>query len=599
MSKSNTTKKATSAKKTAEVATQEQTANKLESVFTGIAINNIAVSANNPRKTIDADSIRELAKSMEEVGLLQPISVRYDDAEKSYIIIAGERRFHAAISLGWQTIPCMVLQIDEGNAMTLTLIENLQRKDVHPMEEAVGFLNLTRTNAMSVKEIAARVGKSETFVHSRLKLNDLCEAARKIFMLDHINLTSAQRLCLLIIEDQEHYLEQQYRQRYFTIENYEIRRYSTKLEDAIFDIHDATLTPAGACTKCPFNSACQNKLFDEVTEDASCLKTECFAEKTEIAQKAILQDALTDPDLILISTSYGKPELEDTPFADMNVNILTRNDYEALEEPTPIDLDDYDMEDEYDVAQLAEHQKEYEEELEQYNKDLPNAVTALVAIGSDQFSKIKIVLTERVKESGENASSGNDNVKQSAEEKEIERLTTKEERNVELDGNKLWKALRATEINAISHAINITEELRQSEKKAVRLAIYNSVNKFRHEESLKAMGFEITGDVTDEQMNMMLRYFFLDTLPPAEVFHGIESNRNAAATLEVLMDYAPERIDMIKADFAEKIEKRKSRLNEKLVPLEKIIAERKAAEQTDDAQEPKTEPKPKKRGKKK
>ena len=121
-----------------------------------------------PRKAFDDEGIDELARSMEAEGLLQPITVKlaptYSDRSPAYILIAGERRFRAATQLGWETIPAMLKDgIGEAEAARLQLLENIVRKDLNPVEEAMGIQRLL-DDGMSKQAVASAVGKPIQFV---------------------------------------------------------------------------------------------------------------------------------------------------------------------------------------------------------------------------------------------------------------------------------------------------------------------------------------------------------------------------------------------------------------------------------------------------
>jgi ParB family chromosome partitioning protein len=127
----------------------------------------IDVDPSQPRKTFDADKLQELASSIEDEGLLQPISVRKDG--ERYIIIAGERRFKAVCSLNLETIPAMVLSVEVDRADMLQMIENVVRVDLNPIEEARGYKALV-DSGMSLEDIAAAVGTSKYQVQWRVEM---------------------------------------------------------------------------------------------------------------------------------------------------------------------------------------------------------------------------------------------------------------------------------------------------------------------------------------------------------------------------------------------------------------------------------------------
>lgn len=139
---------------------------------TEIAISEIEPDRDQPRKDFDEESLRELADSIKEHGVLQPILVKplQDDG---YRIIAGERRFRAAHIAGLTTIPVIIRDFSDQQSMEATLVENLQRKDLNPIEEATGLQKLLEQSSLTQEEVAKRVGKSRSTVTNALRLLSL------------------------------------------------------------------------------------------------------------------------------------------------------------------------------------------------------------------------------------------------------------------------------------------------------------------------------------------------------------------------------------------------------------------------------------------
>lgn len=126
-----------------------------------------------PRKRIDADQIKELAASIKAEGLIQPIAAR--STEDGYEIIAGERRWRAHRELGRKTIPIRVLEVTDASSATLSLVENLQREGLDPIEEALGFSALIQEFDLTQAKVAERLGKSRVYVTNTLRLLQLDE----------------------------------------------------------------------------------------------------------------------------------------------------------------------------------------------------------------------------------------------------------------------------------------------------------------------------------------------------------------------------------------------------------------------------------------
>ena len=127
---------------------------------------------NQPRKHFDEESLAELAQSIRQHGILQPLTVRRL-ASGYYQIIAGERRWRAARMAGLEEVPATIIEADDRKVMELGLIENLQREDLNPMEEAAGYRTLIQEYGLTQEEAARRVGKSRPAVANALRLLNL------------------------------------------------------------------------------------------------------------------------------------------------------------------------------------------------------------------------------------------------------------------------------------------------------------------------------------------------------------------------------------------------------------------------------------------
>jgi ParB family chromosome partitioning protein len=157
-----------------DAALQTNTSNSLY-----LPISQVESCANQPRKYFDEESLSELADSIREHGILQPLTVRRL-ASGYYQIVAGERRWRAARMAGLSQVPVIVIEADDRKMTELALIENLQREDLNPIEEAEGYRNLMDSYHLTQEEAAERVGKSRSAVANALRLLNLDEEVRKL-----------------------------------------------------------------------------------------------------------------------------------------------------------------------------------------------------------------------------------------------------------------------------------------------------------------------------------------------------------------------------------------------------------------------------------
>lgn len=164
-----------------------------------IPINHIAPNPAQPRRNFDPQALRELADSIRLHGILQPLTVQ--KGHYTYTLVAGERRLRAAGMAGLDTVPCVILNIDEESRAVLALIENLQRSGLHYLEEAEAIARLIATFGLSQEEAAAKLGKSQSAVANKLRLLRLSEPCAAL--LRQYQLTERHARSLLRLTDEE------------------------------------------------------------------------------------------------------------------------------------------------------------------------------------------------------------------------------------------------------------------------------------------------------------------------------------------------------------------------------------------------------------
>ena len=145
------------------------------SAYQQLPIYKVEPNPDQPRRDFDEEELQALADSITEHGIIQPLTVR-QLSSGYYQIIAGERRWRAARLAGLAEVPAVIIEADDKKAMELALIENLQRQDLNPVEEAMGYQSLIEEYGMTQEEAAKRVGKSRPAVANSLRLLGLCPA---------------------------------------------------------------------------------------------------------------------------------------------------------------------------------------------------------------------------------------------------------------------------------------------------------------------------------------------------------------------------------------------------------------------------------------
>jgi ParB family chromosome partitioning protein len=161
-----------------------------------LKIRDIEPNPDQPRKTFDKDKLEALASSIKEHGLIQPVLVK-KEASGMYTIIAGERRWRAAKLAGLKEIPCILGEYTEKEIMELALIENLQREDLNPIEEAEGYRKLMETFALTQEEVAQRMGKSRSAIANSMRLNNLSPEIKKMVTAGQLSQGHARALLAL------------------------------------------------------------------------------------------------------------------------------------------------------------------------------------------------------------------------------------------------------------------------------------------------------------------------------------------------------------------------------------------------------------------
>lgn len=163
-----------------------------------IKLIDIEPNRNQPRKQFDKDKLEALTESIKTHGVVQPILVKPTE-NGTYMIIAGERRWRAAKAANLKEMPCIVKEFDPRTVMEIALIENLQREDLNPIEEANGYRQLMEAFHLTQEEVGERVGKSRSAVANALRLNNLPDTIKQ--MVEDERLSSGHARALLAVPD--------------------------------------------------------------------------------------------------------------------------------------------------------------------------------------------------------------------------------------------------------------------------------------------------------------------------------------------------------------------------------------------------------------
>ena len=285
--------------------------------YRNVPLTALEESQTNPRRIFDEAALKELADSIRSQGVLSPLLVR-PIADHRFEIVAGARRFRAAFIAEAETVPVRIVHLTDAEALEAQLIENLQRRDVHPLEEAQGFralLNLDEPK-YSIEQIAAKTGKSPAYCLQRVKLTELAAAVTEAFAKDEIGIGHALLLAKLQPAEQEQALAACFRSdwngnqskaRRILLPVRHLKEWIEQnilliLKDAPFSKSDATLNPAaGSCDDCPKRTGANALLFADIAQDA-CTDPACYQAKLDGFVK---QSIAAKPKLVQISSAYN------------------------------------------------------------------------------------------------------------------------------------------------------------------------------------------------------------------------------------------------------------------------------------------------------
>jgi ParB family transcriptional regulator, chromosome partitioning protein len=286
----------------ATIAASKETAPPGDSSVLDIPLERIRESTTNPRRVFDETKLREFADNIRLHGVLQAILVRpVPDGEGSaYELVAGARRFRASKLATKSTIPATVRDLSDSECREIQLIENLQRAEIHELDEGIGYRSLMdlKPDFYTVEMVAAQVGKSPSYVKGRVSLTELIPAAQTAFYEGKLTVTHALEIARLQPNDQERAMMECFPSHRSTgsilkdrkaealtvrqLREWIEREIHLDLKNAPFDTEDVTLLPAaGACSACPKRTGNNPLLFPEIRNKSLCTDPTCYQAKIQ------------------------------------------------------------------------------------------------------------------------------------------------------------------------------------------------------------------------------------------------------------------------------------------------------------------------------
>lgn len=295
-----------------------------ESAFQVMSISLLRESPTNPRRHFNADALEELASNVKRQGVLLPLLVRPNDL--GFEIIAGARRFRAAGLAGLAEVPVRICQMSDAEVLEVQVIENLQREDIHPVEEAEGFQALIDKYGYTSSTLAERCSRSESYIQKRLALARLVEEVKQAFLEGKIELGHALLLCRLSAKDQRAEFGLIFREEtrwdgksnkfvVFATTAMSVSQLRLHIEQNVFlDLSGAPwkkddkslVKKAGSCNSCVKRTGSNLVLFDDAKKGDHCLDRACWALKMQAHLAATQKrfEAEGKP-LVKIATSWS------------------------------------------------------------------------------------------------------------------------------------------------------------------------------------------------------------------------------------------------------------------------------------------------------
>lgn len=312
-----------------------------------VLVDAIAASKTNPRKHFDKAALQELAESIARHGVLQPILVRPNGSDGTYELVAGERRWRAAKIAQLERIPATVRELTDAEVLEIQVVENLQRADLHPLEEAEGYEALMKCqhadgHAYTADEIAAKVGKSRSYIYQRLKLTALTPSAREAFYAGRLDASKAllvarvpealqgEVLDRLAPRDEEDWTPSFREAREIIHDEFMLDLKKPPFDvRAIYFARDQANPIGTPCGECPKRTGNQPQLFDDVKSGDICTDPACFKAKTAAHVEKLAEEHRAKGHTVLTGDAAHKvmPHSWGQP----------RGGFLRLDEPHPLD----------------------------------------------------------------------------------------------------------------------------------------------------------------------------------------------------------------------------------------------------------------------
>ena len=491
----------------------------------------IQIGNTNPRKKFEQTSLQELSESIRNQGVLQPILVR--PKGEGYELICGERRYKASVMAELDKIPASIRNLSDDEAFEAQIVENLERKDVHPLEEADAFQRMLDSKRYTIADISAKMAKSEAFIAHRLKLTNLIDEIKQDFFDDRIGIGHAILIARLTPEAQKDILE--YSKQGWGTDGYgtinqlrnKIDQGLYSLKDAAFKTTDEKLIPeVGSCTNCLKRSGANPVLFSDVEDENKCFDASCFGNKMKAHIKREVEKIVSGGKEIFLLAGYSS-------VADKELMDYVKQ----FKVPVLKEYDDYSTFD--------------------YHGSNSRKVKGFYITGHDAGKSKSVYL----KLKGKNMPEAVDPVKE-----QVTKIKERAKRALELDDEKVWKKVREMDASKFR---NNTEDLSNNEKMALVLAIMDSSWQLKkHIEWMEGVDVKKVHShaIPNQVVNQAARLFIYERLN--STFGSHTTTPGNAALKQVLEDYYSHEVKQFEVDQKKEAEKRISRTKKRLQEVE-------------------------------
>ena len=589
--KASTTKKRSRAKATAKNEVNGKKSSVLQ--IQNLQLGKIKPDPEQPRKTFNKDALQQLSESIEEHGVLQPITVRQLNGH--YIIVMGERRYRASKLAGKKTIPCIVRTYENNDVLEVQIIENLQRQDVEPTEEAEAIAYLSEKYAPT--EIAKRLGRTDNFIRQRLKLAGLIEGFKHFVRNGEMTISLGVGVALFAPEEQQMMLETMGEDFNAHQINRMIKDQTYDLEKASFDVADKKLVPkAGSCVECPFNAVNQGNLFGE--GKMVCTKSACFETKktksfSNLIENSKKENILLIPEIRQYWADDENNQLVISQLEKSGLKVYLLDDVEIIEEPTKptietikIEYQHYDYSEDKLKAELEEAIQNYEEELKNYNSATDNGFVNGIVFHPETYQNkkvfVKVIDKSKDKSTEYSAPLANRKMADCTPEEQIVKINEREIRKKHIENNKQFEEV-AQMIRETKY-IDTKKTLSTDEMVAFSISLFENNVDYMSQQKYFSSFLGDTSKMTKVEMvenfkkkfkketfHKLIRYMLTKQVHFGESNHV--NNLTNISFYNAIQGYYKSKIAGIEKEYAKKRNKREARLKERITVLEKKIQE--------------------------